>query len=92
MRPEYRDGMVDLAMRLNAALEGLTHRFQGTIRDSNNVNVSYSDSLFRANVSTIESISNSDAWHPSPYGHRLFAEGAYSAISQKLSFGSATVS
>ena len=86
LRSEYRNGMIELAQRLNNSLEDLIHQeYQKRRGDSYNVNLRYSDSLYNTNLSTVQSISKFDAWHPSIYGHQLLADSAYNTISEVLS-------
>ena len=80
MRPESRDGMIELARRLNVVLKDVVWRMGQELPSGASVRLLYSDSLNKVNIGVIEAISPLDAWHPSYHGHQLLAEGAYRTV------------
>ena len=82
MRPEFRDGMIELARRLNVVMEDLVWQRRQEMSSVANVRLLYSDSLNQVNIGVVEAISPLDAWHPSHHGHQLLAEGAYGTVAE----------
>ena len=85
MRPESRDGMIELARRLNAVLEDLVWQRSQEMSIAANARLLYSDVLSKVDIGVIEAISPLDAWHPSHHGHQLLADGAYAVVAQIVS-------
>ena len=84
MRPEYRGGMIRLALIINKEIEAM-------VRDLNhkrlpNVQLRYSDALAKVDIGRAELIHDMDAWHPSPKGHSLLAKAAFNALGPSLEF------
>jgi lysophospholipase L1-like esterase len=79
MRPEYRDGMIELSELIN---EALRRTVDETIAQECPLNVTlrYSTALYDADISSETSLSDTDAWHPSAHGHCLLAASAYQSI------------
>ena len=79
MRPEYRDGMIELSDLINEAVRQ-TVDVTCARACSPNVTLRYSTALYDADVSSEAALSDTDGWHPSTYGHGLLAAGAYQSI------------
>lgn len=84
MRPEYRGGMIRLALMINKELEAM-------VTDLNrhsppNVQLRYSDALANVDIGRAELIHDMDAWHPSVKGHSLLAKAAFGALPSSLEF------
>jgi lysophospholipase L1-like esterase len=79
MRPEYRDGIIELSDLIN---EALRRTVDTTIAEGRPLNVTlrYSTALHDADISSETALSDTDGWHPSTYGHGLLAAGAYQSI------------
>lgn len=84
MRPEYRGGMIRLALMINKELEAM-------VTDLNrhcppNVQLRYSDALAKVEIGRAELIHDMDAWHPSMKGHSVLAKAAFNALPPSLKF------
>jgi lysophospholipase L1-like esterase len=79
MRPEYRDGMIELSDLIN---EALRRTVEATSAQACllHVTLRYSTALYDTDLSSEVALSDTDGWHPSTYGHGLLAAGAYQPI------------
>lgn len=79
MRPEYRDGIIELSELINEALRRTVDATSAQACPLN-VTLRYSTALYDADISSEKALSDTDAWHPSKYGHGLLAASAYQSI------------
>jgi lysophospholipase L1-like esterase len=79
MRPEYRDGIIELSDLINEALRRVVDAICAQTCPLN-VTLRYSTALYDADISSETALSDTDGWHPSTYGHGLLAAGAYQSI------------
>ena len=79
MRPEYRDGIIELSDLIN---EALRRTVDATSAEACRLNVTlrYSTALYDTDISSEAALSDTDGWHPSTYGHGLLAASAYQSI------------
>jgi lysophospholipase L1-like esterase len=84
MRPEYRKGMIRLALMMNRELQAMI----GELNRSHaaNVQLRYSDALAKVDIGHYQLIHAMDAWHPSVKGHTLLANAAFEAIKPSLHY------
>jgi lysophospholipase L1-like esterase len=85
MRLEHRSGMVRLAEFYNQRIEAMCRDLGEEIRESD-VRLVYSDAMSKAEITGADMLNESDAWHPSPAGHRMLAQSAYDAIKKQLEY------
>lgn len=82
MHPEKRSVMVETARKVNERLEAsIAAR---PCPPEGRVHLRYSDALARTDISRAESLAWSDAWHPSPRGHHLFAAAAEAIVVEEM--------
>lgn len=84
MKPEYRKGMIKLALMMNEELRKMLSELNRT--HSSNVQLRYSDALSNVDIGRAELIHAMDAWHPSVKGHNVLAQAAFSALPPSLQF------
>jgi lysophospholipase L1-like esterase len=84
MRPEYRKGMIKLALMINQELQTMVADLNRT--HPPNMQVRYSNALANVDIGRAELIHAMDAWHPSAKGHNVLAEAAFSALPPSLEF------
>jgi phospholipase/lecithinase/hemolysin len=84
MRPEYRKGMIKLALMMNEELRKMVSELNRT--HSSNMELRYSDALSNVDIGRAELIHAMDAWHPSVKGHNVLAKAAFSALPPSLQF------
>lgn len=82
MRPEYRDGMVELARLCNQRLERLCDRLS-TELSGRTSHLSYSAAMSEASIGSANLLSGIDAWHPSKCGHGVLADAAYASVDEQ---------
>jgi hypothetical protein len=80
MRPEFRKGMIELADGINSRLKNLVVKLQEQAAMQQNVQIVFSTALHDVQIDKAEMLSDVDAWHPSAFGHRMLAAGAYPAV------------
>jgi hypothetical protein len=85
MKPEYRDGIKELASLCNQKLNVLCQRL-GEQLSGTNVRLVYSDAMAVAKVDSADSLCAVDAWHPSSYGHSVIADSAYPIVHDQAIF------
>jgi lysophospholipase L1-like esterase len=85
LRPEHRQGMIELAAGYNRKLHELCRTLTTNLRRTD-VRLVYSDALARAELAEAEMLHPVDAWHPSPSGHVVLAENAYPTIEAQLRY------
>jgi lysophospholipase L1-like esterase len=85
MRPEYRNGMIELAKKIDHRLEQLVIRLQEEFAKNGNLRILFSTALHDAGINNAEMLSDVDAWHPSALGHRALAESAFPVIYDQIS-------
>jgi hypothetical protein len=86
MRPVYRENLLRLTRMVNTELHMMVEELQRERANVANVHVRFSDALASVDLSRVEVIHAVDGWHPSAYGHNLFAEAAFSALGPSLEF------
>jgi lysophospholipase L1-like esterase len=88
MRPAYRDHLFRLVYLANeglrAMVEKLNHELE--LQHVSNMRLLYCDGLARIDLSRVEIIHAVDGWHPSVYGHNIFAEAAFCDLAPGLEF------
>ncbi|HWY50169.1 MAG TPA: SGNH/GDSL hydrolase family protein [Chthoniobacterales bacterium] len=84
MKPEYRKGMIKLALKINEELRKMVGELKRA--HSLNVQLRYSDALSNVDIGRAELIHAMDAWHPSVKGHSVLAKAAFSALPPSLEF------
>ena len=84
MKPEYRKGMIKLALKINEELRKMVSELNRT--HSSNAQLRYSDALSNVDIGRAELIHAMDAWHPSVKGHSVLAKAAFSALPPSLEF------
>ncbi len=84
MKPEYRANMMKLALMINEELRAMVDEFNRKLSSDSQVRLEYSDALATVDLSDVESIHRSDAWHPSVKGHNVLAEAAFGALGPSL--------
>ncbi len=84
MRPEYRAGMIKLALMYNAQLREMARELNGKCPP--NVQVRYSNAMAEAKIDKVELIHAMDAWHPSVKGHNVLAQSAFDGLRPSLQF------
>lgn len=82
MRPEHREGMIQLAKMFNEALANLVETLGRIPSWPPHVMLRYSTALHDTDISSEGTLSHMDAWHPSPFGHSLLAASAYKSITE----------
>jgi len=85
MKPEYRDGIKELASLCNQKLNVLCQRL-GEQLSGTNVRLVYSNAMAVATVDSADSLCAVDAWHPSSYGHSVLADSAYPIVHDQAIF------
>ena len=86
MKPEYRANMVRLALMMNEELRAMVDEFNRELGGDSQVRLEYSDALATLAIDDVTLIHPMDAWHPSPKGHSVLAEAAFSALRPSLEF------
>ena len=86
MKPEYRANMVKLALMINEQLRAMVGEFNRKSGGDSPVRIEYSDAMAAKDISDVEWLHRSDAWHPSSTGHSVLAEVAFGALRPSLSF------
>jgi lysophospholipase L1-like esterase len=86
MKPEYRANMVKLALMINEELRAMVGEFNRESGGDSQVRLEYSDAMATVDISAVEMIHRSDAWHPSSKGHSVLAEAAFGALRPSLNF------
>jgi lysophospholipase L1-like esterase len=84
MKPEYRKGMIKLALMMNEELRKMVSELNRV--HSSNVQLRYSDAMSNVDIGRAELIHAMDAWHPSVKGHNVLAQAAFSALPPSLEF------
>lgn len=82
LRPEYRDGMVELARLYNQRLERLCEKLSTELSGKSN-HLCYSAAMSGASIGSAKLLSGIDAWHPSKYGHGALADAAYATVDEQ---------
>jgi len=89
VRPENQAKMIDLASRVNTAIEGVVATLNQEIKDagrSDQIEVTYSDALSTSNLSAVENVHKDDGFHPSAIGHNGISESVYPTLAKPLKF------
>jgi lysophospholipase L1-like esterase len=81
---ESRQGMIDLALRINDDIKQIVDEMNRGLTHSEQVKLRYSEALSKVDLSDPETLNKTDGWHPSILGHTRLAEGAISAIQDLL--------
>ncbi len=84
LKPEYRSGVIQLSEMINERLAAMTDALNQTASLRPTTKLRYSSALHDADISSVQSISDIDAWHPSTRGHNALAASAYAAIASLL--------
>lgn len=84
MRPEFRNGMIQLANNINSRLKDLVAKLQEQTARYQNVRLVFSTALHDVHIDKAEMLSDVDAWHPSVLGHRMLAESAYPTVYRNI--------
>ena len=77
---DYRKGTIALTEAYNLSLRNLVKEMQVHVQPDSKL--LYSDALEKADIRHPDSISQSDAWHPSITGHKTLAAAAYRDIGE----------
>ena len=85
LKPEYQEGMVDLARLYNQRLEALCQTLARQLSGTS-TQVVYSNAMSAARFPSADLLSRVDAWHPSHYGHAVLADSAYPAVYEQATF------
>jgi lysophospholipase L1-like esterase len=85
LRPEHRSGMIQLAESYNTRMKNMCRELKKEIQESA-VLLIYSDALSKAEITAADMLHESDAWHPSPAGHKILAQSAYDTIKEHLMY------
>jgi lysophospholipase L1-like esterase len=85
LRPEYREGMMEVARLFNQRMEEICRTLQPRLTTAD-VRVRYCDALSVASIGSADSLSGIDAWHPSPHGHLVLADNAYPVVYEQAEF------
>jgi lysophospholipase L1-like esterase len=85
MRPEYRDGMIELANKIDSRLERVVVRLQEAFAKDKNLRILFSTALHDTGIHKAEMLCDVDAWHPSVLGHRALAESAFPVVYRQIS-------
>jgi len=86
MRPPYRENLLRLVRMVNTELHLMVEELQHERTNVANVQLRFSDALASVDLSRVEVIHSVDGWHPSVYGHNLFAEAAFNGLGPSLEF------
>jgi hypothetical protein len=79
MKPEHRNGMVELALHFNRKLEAMCKRL-GEQLSATEIRLVYSNVMSLTEMDGRTDLSSIDAWHPSLHGHGKLADGAYPMV------------
>lgn len=82
MKPEYRTGMVELAITINEKLKGMCNKLREELAETN-VHLVYSDAMSIAEFADARFLCPVDAWHASLHGHEILAESAYPIVHEQ---------
>jgi hypothetical protein len=82
MRPEYRAGMIHLALVCNEELESLCRQMTVQLHGTD-THLVYSDAMASAKIHKPEFLYTVDAWHPSALGHAILADHAFAIIHEQ---------
>jgi lysophospholipase L1-like esterase len=85
MKPKHRSGMIQLAESYNKRIESMCGKLGTEIQESD-VRLVYSDALSQVEITKADMLHDSDAWHPSPAGHKMLAQSAYDTIKKQLRY------
>jgi len=85
LNPEYRKETFKLSDNLNKEIKKSVDFLQDKYKQSN-LKIVYSDVFTKANSRSIKTLSDSDGWHPSAFGHQQLARAAYPVIKKQLEF------
>lgn len=77
---DNRRGMIEYAKRFNATLEQLLHK----LTDAQGIRVVYSEAMAEVQLEEAVTLSENDAWHPSPKGHARLAANALPVLAREL--------
>ena len=86
LRPKYREQTILLADKMNRELADIVASCRKKYKRCSAFRIIYSEDLSKAITGSIECVSSSDAWHPSPEGQRQIAEAAWPVIQKQLEF------
>lgn len=89
VRPENQAKMIDLASRVNTAIEEVAATLNQEIKDAgrtDQIEVTYSDALSTSNLSAVENVHKDDGFHPSAFGHNGISEAVYPQLAKPLKF------
>jgi len=85
-RPQHRHNLVRLATMINEELRATVSALDCELAHDPVLQVRYSDALARADLSRVELLHAVDGWHPSPKGHNVLGQAAFSALAPSLEF------
>ena len=85
-RPDYRRDLIRVALIVNDQLRSMVNELNCELGASRNLQVRYSDSLARADLSRVELLHEIDGWHASREGHNVLADAAFSDLGPSLDF------
>lgn len=80
MRPEFRKGMIELADGINSRLKDVVVKLQEQAAVRENVEIVFSTAIRDVQIDKAEMLNDVDAWHPSAFGHRMLAAGAFPTV------------
>jgi hypothetical protein len=86
LRPEYRERVISVAHKLNAAMASVVADYGRRLGDSAGLKLTYSDVFSCCDLSDVEVLNRVDAWHPSRKGHRTLAEAAMVEVTECLRY------
>ena len=86
LKPVYRGRVIELAGMLNRVMAIVVSDRQRKISDPEFLELRYSDALSKCDLSSVETLSPVDAWHPSSAGQRRLAESAMPPIRSCLEY------
>jgi lysophospholipase L1-like esterase len=85
LKPVYQKNTTRLALMMNSEMRAMVSNLNKELRNYPNVWLQYSDSISNGKI-RLEWLHSMDAWHPSPLGHSVLAQVAFTALAPSLHF------
>jgi hypothetical protein len=85
LKPIYQKNTTRLALMMNGEMRAMVSNLNKELTNYPNVRLQYSDSISNGKI-RLEWLHSMDAWHPSPLGHSVLAQVAFTALAPSLRF------
>lgn len=83
MKPEFREGMIRLALQCNEALRKMCRRLAGELEGSL-AGLAYSDAMASVDIGDPDYLDSTDGWHPNASGHTRLADAAHGTVDKAV--------